>query len=165
MGLVALRSWRCPCPWPTPNQTPWKQPNHCLSLGLAPLWQQPSSVPHPRLKLPGYLPLLYYHYLDLFILNLRWLTLLQVKFHPIFIKDVSQATTVDEMAVLVKKYGTHYYKSALMGGQLSQITVVDSSFESSSSSKEVLGVQRIWYCLLTQKIASGFCIHVILCFR
>jgi MAC/Perforin domain len=64
-------------------------------------------------------------------------TFLQIEFHPIFIKDVSQADTVDKMVPLVQKYGTHYYQQALMGGRLDQISVVDSSYESNSTSKAV----------------------------
>lgn len=58
-------------------------------------------------------------------------------FHPIFVEDISKADTVSKMQAIISKYGTHYYKSAVMGGKLEQISIMDSQAESRMSSKEV----------------------------
>eukprot|EP01133_Synstelium_polycarpum_P019853 gene19853-23783_t len=54
-----------------------------------------------------------------------------------FLRDVSQSITVEDFYNLIKTYGTHYYKSAILGGSLKQITSVDESIFKSKSSKEI----------------------------
>jgi hypothetical protein len=61
----------------------------------------------------------------------------QVSFHPVFIADIAQVTTVDEMFDLITKYGTHYYQSITLGGTLQQITTMDSVYESQTDSSQV----------------------------
>ncbi|KYR01390.1 hypothetical protein DLAC_01979 [Tieghemostelium lacteum] len=58
-------------------------------------------------------------------------------FHPIFLQDIGSANDAVEMLPFLEKYGTYYYKNAVMGGKLSQISIMDSSFESQTQSQEL----------------------------
>ncbi|KYQ92323.1 hypothetical protein DLAC_06286 [Tieghemostelium lacteum] len=58
-------------------------------------------------------------------------------FHPVFMQDIGSVNNETEMYEYLLKYGTYYYKTAIMGGKLTQVSVVDSSFESSSTSSEM----------------------------
>lgn len=52
----------------------------------------------------------------------------QYTFHPQFIQEVANAFDVPSMVKVIRKYGSHYYKSAKMGGKLVQVTAMDSSY-------------------------------------
>ncbi|KYQ91948.1 hypothetical protein DLAC_07189 [Tieghemostelium lacteum] len=58
-------------------------------------------------------------------------------FHPVFLQDIGSANDALEMLPFLYKYGTYYLKSAVMGGKLTQVSVMDSSFESSTQSQEL----------------------------
>eukprot|EP00029_Vermamoeba_vermiformis_P005898 TRINITY_DN2177_c0_g1_i2.p1 TRINITY_DN2177_c0_g1~~TRINITY_DN2177_c0_g1_i2.p1 ORF type:complete len:565 (-),score=41.60 TRINITY_DN2177_c0_g1_i2:843-2537(-) len=57
--------------------------------------------------------------------------------HPIFLRDLSLVTNSSDILKLMNKYGTHYYKSATLGGRLRQVTVIDSQFTSKSNEREI----------------------------
>ncbi|KAF2075449.1 hypothetical protein CYY_003230 [Polysphondylium violaceum] len=70
--------------------------------------------------------------------------LIETKFHPKFIQDISkafvegdQAKSDELMQNVMKKYGTIYYQSATLGGKLEVISIVSNSFTSRKSSNEV----------------------------
>jgi len=72
------------------------------------------------------------------------LHLVDHKFNPKFIQDLSNtyvegdaAKSDKNMKNLIKKYGSLYYKSAVMGGKIEVITIVKNSFSSTISSKDV----------------------------
>ncbi|EFA79400.1 hypothetical protein PPL_07818 [Heterostelium album PN500] len=56
------------------------------------------------------------------------------KFHPKFIQDISKVKSVDDMMVVVKKYGIFYKETATLGGTLEQVSKVSQvNFASRSS--------------------------------
>lgn len=50
-------------------------------------------------------------------------------FHPEFVSDLIDANTDAELVTLVDKYGTHFYKGAVFGGKLVQISSIKSEYE------------------------------------
>eukprot|EP01132_Coremiostelium_polycephalum_P011150 gene11150-13660_t len=63
-------------------------------------------------------------------------TIKEFKFHPNFIKDLAKATNEADMRKVINTYGHLYYKSAVLGGSLKQITYVNRNFFSSSTDTE-----------------------------
>jgi hypothetical protein len=57
-----------------------------------------------------------------------------INFHPSFLAEVATISTAEGALLLLEKYGTHYYKSAVLGGKLSLVTVVDKQWETSTTS-------------------------------
>ena len=57
-------------------------------------------------------------------------------FHPSFLEDLAQARTSDDYLKLVKRYGTHYYKRATLGGKLKQITAMSKTLSKSKTEQE-----------------------------
>ncbi|KYQ88510.1 hypothetical protein DLAC_11228 [Tieghemostelium lacteum] len=57
-------------------------------------------------------------------------------FHPLFLQELSKVKNVNQMYKIVLKYGTHFYKRAVLGGKLKQVTTaqVDTSSEESKDS-------------------------------
>lgn len=51
--------------------------------------------------------------------------------------DLASVETVSNVTPLFRKYGTHYYKSATLGGKLKQITVLDGSYQNTKSEIEL----------------------------
>jgi hypothetical protein len=60
-----------------------------------------------------------------------------VNFHPSFVLDIANMETAEDALQLMFKYGTHYYKSATLGGKLTQVSVVDKTFESASTEDQL----------------------------
>jgi hypothetical protein len=52
-------------------------------------------------------------------------------FHPEFIADLKN-TAVEDMLSIIDKYGTHYYRSVVMGGKLVQFSVTSEEYQSGS---------------------------------
>ncbi|KYR02492.1 hypothetical protein DLAC_01336 [Tieghemostelium lacteum] len=44
-------------------------------------------------------------------------------FHPLFLENLSKARNINQMILVIEKYGTHFYKKAVMGGRLSTVAV------------------------------------------
>ncbi len=61
----------------------------------------------------------------------------KVSFHPTFLEDLSEVQNDADMFAILQKYGTHYYKSAALGGKLKQVVVVDSEFQQTKTSSEL----------------------------
>ncbi|KYR02491.1 hypothetical protein DLAC_01335 [Tieghemostelium lacteum] len=59
------------------------------------------------------------------------------KFSQNFLKEISTANTVDQFKKLIEKYGSFYYKSATLGGSLTQLTVIKSNSGKSYSSEDI----------------------------
>lgn len=57
--------------------------------------------------------------------------------HPSFLEELSLVDTGADVLPLMKKYGTHFYNTATLGGRLRQVTVLDSSYESTQSEFEI----------------------------
>ena len=57
-------------------------------------------------------------------------------FHPYFIQALYQADTPQDYFTLFAKYGTHYYRKAVLGGKLVQISSTSHSYTSSKSESE-----------------------------
>jgi hypothetical protein len=66
-------------------------------------------------------------------------------FHPVFLTDLSQVASLNDVLRLFNKYGTHYYKKASLGGKLKQITSVDDTFEKSSTEQEMSEQSRLQF--------------------
>ncbi|KYQ93498.1 hypothetical protein DLAC_06194 [Tieghemostelium lacteum] len=60
-----------------------------------------------------------------------------LKFHPIFLKELSSMKDSLDALKLVEKYGTHYYKNAFLGGKLTQFTVMSKSTSQSKSQNDM----------------------------
>ena len=58
-------------------------------------------------------------------------------FHPQFLEDLAAVENSVQMTRLIAKYGTHYYKSAALGGKLKQVVTVDSEYQQKRSSVEL----------------------------
>lgn len=58
-------------------------------------------------------------------------------FHPSFLEELAKVRNVTQMVALVKKYGSHIYSSAILGGKLQQITTMSKTFQSSKTQKEL----------------------------
>ncbi len=58
-------------------------------------------------------------------------------FHPAFLVDLRKAKTDTDLVNLVKKYGTHVYSSAVLGGKLRQVTTLKKEFQSSKTKQEL----------------------------
>jgi hypothetical protein len=58
-------------------------------------------------------------------------------FHPQFLSDLSKVETASDAAEVIEKYGTHYYRSAVLGGKLSVMSVVDKKYEQNSESRHL----------------------------
>ncbi|KYQ93943.1 hypothetical protein DLAC_04831 [Tieghemostelium lacteum] len=63
--------------------------------------------------------------------------LTDINFHPNFIKDLALAQNVSAMKQVITAYGNYYYKTAVLGGKITQLTVVESSTVDSSSSSSL----------------------------
>eukprot|EP01132_Coremiostelium_polycephalum_P011916 gene11916-14571_t len=50
------------------------------------------------------------------------------KFSREFLKDISVANTDEKMDKVIQKYGSMYYKNAILGGTLTQVTLIKSSY-------------------------------------
>lgn len=57
------------------------------------------------------------------------LKLVKHTFHPSFLEDVRQSKSIDDIAKLVSKYGTHVYSTTTLGGKLRKIMVVKKQLE------------------------------------
>eukprot|EP01132_Coremiostelium_polycephalum_P003337 gene3337-4183_t len=68
-------------------------------------------------------------------------------FNPNFIADMAKVNTKEDMEKLVNIYGSHYYKSATMGGKLTRVTIMDSSSESKFQSNEVKEQLKLGFSL------------------
>eukprot|EP01132_Coremiostelium_polycephalum_P004960 gene4960-6177_t len=54
-----------------------------------------------------------------------------------FLRDISNAQTVDNFYNLIKIYGTHYYDSATLGGNLEQVTIINESEIKAERKREI----------------------------
>eukprot|EP01133_Synstelium_polycarpum_P011976 gene11976-13973_t len=61
----------------------------------------------------------------------------ELKFSLNFLRDIAISSTVDDFLRLIGKYGTHYYKSSILGGSLKQITTISEQDIKEIGSKEV----------------------------
>jgi len=52
----------------------------------------------------------------------------EYSFSQEFLKEVSYPTTVDQMVKVIGRFGNTYYKSATMGGSLTQVTMIKDSY-------------------------------------
>ncbi|EGG23748.1 hypothetical protein DFA_05882 [Cavenderia fasciculata] len=55
-------------------------------------------------------------------------------FHPSFLKELASVKFSRDMYEVVKRYGTHFYQTAVLGGSLKQLTVIDKQTYQSESS-------------------------------
>eukprot|EP01132_Coremiostelium_polycephalum_P009062 gene9062-11100_t len=69
--------------------------------------------------------------------SISQVTLNEHVFSPNFLQDISKAETIREYISLIQKYGTHYYSSATLGGNLRQITVTSESTDSTERKNSV----------------------------
>ena len=58
-------------------------------------------------------------------------------FHPAFLTALSRLNSSADVVDMIEKYGSHFYSNAVLGGRLSQVTSVSSSFASSKTSSEL----------------------------
>lgn len=58
-------------------------------------------------------------------------------FHPRFLEDLAGVKNVGQMKSVIKKYGTHIYSSAVLGGRLRQVTTITKDTHSSKSKEEL----------------------------
>ncbi|KAF2078627.1 hypothetical protein CYY_000127 [Polysphondylium violaceum] len=63
------------------------------------------------------------------------LDLERVSLHPTLLDSLSKVRDVEDMVEVVKRYGTHHYKDAYLGGKLTQLTITKESTSDSSSDK------------------------------
>ncbi|KYQ90354.1 hypothetical protein DLAC_08969 [Tieghemostelium lacteum] len=62
--------------------------------------------------------------------------MVKTTFHPTFLKDLSKVNTLDQMYQLILKYGTHYIKTAKLGGTLKTITTTEEVMQSEEHEAE-----------------------------
>jgi hypothetical protein len=60
-----------------------------------------------------------------------------VNFHPQFLAELAKVDTSEKALAMMEKYGTHFYKSAILGGKLSVMSVVDKSLEQQSGASHI----------------------------
>jgi hypothetical protein len=60
----------------------------------------------------------------------------KINFHPNFLKALASVHTTSDLYPIMKKYGTYYYKSASLGGKLTQVTTLSEELLDSKSSSE-----------------------------
>ncbi|EGG15676.1 hypothetical protein DFA_10518 [Cavenderia fasciculata] len=63
--------------------------------------------------------------------NVSTVELVEIVFHPTFLKDVKKCKSVNDMVGVIEKYGTHYIKSGVLGGKLTQSTITSEVMTSS----------------------------------
>ncbi|KYR01159.1 hypothetical protein DLAC_02268 [Tieghemostelium lacteum] len=58
-------------------------------------------------------------------------------FHPLFLQSLSKAKNEEDIVSIILQYGTHYYKKAILGGQLKQVSTVKHSLSSKYSKTQI----------------------------
>ncbi|KAF2070182.1 hypothetical protein CYY_008497 [Polysphondylium violaceum] len=57
----------------------------------------------------------------------------RISFNPNFLNDLNQVKGLEDMLILIQRYGTYFYKSSFLGGKLSQLTITrETNVENSS---------------------------------
>jgi hypothetical protein len=59
-----------------------------------------------------------------------------INFHPNFLQALASVSNTSDLYPIMKKYGTYYYKSASLGGKLTQVTTLSEELLDSKSSSE-----------------------------
>lgn len=59
-----------------------------------------------------------------------------INFHPNFLQALASVSNSSDLYPIMKKYGTYYYKSASLGGKLTQVTTLSEELLDSKSSSE-----------------------------
>eukprot|EP01132_Coremiostelium_polycephalum_P001335 gene1335-1682_t len=57
-------------------------------------------------------------------------------FHPEFIKGLKDCNSLEDFYLMIVKYGTHFYRNAVLGGRLSQVTATEDISTQKTSSRE-----------------------------
>ncbi|KYR00011.1 hypothetical protein DLAC_03508 [Tieghemostelium lacteum] len=58
-------------------------------------------------------------------------------FHPLFLQSLSKVKNEEDIISIILSYGTHYYKKAILGGQLKQVSTVKHSLSSKYSKTQI----------------------------
>lgn len=61
----------------------------------------------------------------------------QYNFHPTFLEAVAKAKNLADIQKIIRKYGSHVYSSAVLGGKLEQLTTTSKTFRSSKTQREI----------------------------
>jgi len=59
----------------------------------------------------------------------------RVSLHPTLLDSLAKVKDVEDMVEIIKRYGTHHYKDAYLGGKLTQLTITKESTSDTSSDK------------------------------
>ncbi|EGG16986.1 hypothetical protein DFA_07967 [Cavenderia fasciculata] len=68
--------------------------------------------------------------------NVSTVELVETVFHPTFLRDIRRCKTLDDMLNIIRRYGTHYIKSAVLGGKLIQSTITTEEITTSEDESE-----------------------------
>ncbi|KAF2068620.1 hypothetical protein CYY_010053 [Polysphondylium violaceum] len=62
----------------------------------------------------------------------------QYSFHPLFLESISNVKKVEDVVLIIERYGTHFMKRAIMGGKLTQVTSISEKEIKQKTSRTII---------------------------